>query len=60
MHEQLQARLQELEAEYERGQQRLKELDQEARQVNDALLRISGAIQVLREELEKDNHKESS
>jgi hypothetical protein len=53
MQAQLQQRLQELKAEYEAGQKMLAEL--EARQTNlqHTLLRISGAIQVLEEELAK-------
>jgi predicted nuclease with TOPRIM domain len=53
MHEQLKIRLDELRAEFEKGQQRLKELETEASTVRDMLLRISGAMQVLQEELEK-------
>lgn len=51
MKEQLEQRLLELKAEFESGQKMLAEL--EARQANlrDSLLRISGAIQVLEEEL---------
>ena len=51
--QQLKNRLQELEAEYEKGEQQLQALEQEARQLRDSILRIGGAIQVLREELEK-------
>jgi len=58
MKEQLEQRLLELKAEFESGQKMLAEL--EARQANlrDSLLRISGAIQVLEEELGK--YKEES
>ena len=54
MKEQLEQRLNELKAEFESGQKMLTDL--EARQANlrDSLLRISGAIQVLEEELRKD------
>jgi predicted nuclease with TOPRIM domain len=53
--EQLEERLKELKAEFESGQKMLAEL--EARQANlrESLLRISGAIQVLEEELGKHN-----
>jgi prefoldin subunit 5 len=38
-----------LEAEYRKGQKMLAELDERRNQIRDTLLRISGAIQVLRE-----------
>ena len=53
MQQQLETRLTELRAEFENGQQRLKELESESGSLRDMLLRISGAIQVLQEELEK-------
>ncbi len=42
-------RLRILEEEYRKGQQMLAELDQRRSEVRDTLLRISGAIQVLKE-----------
>lgn len=51
MREQLQNRLAELKAEFESGQQRLAEVENQAAQLRQTLLRISGAIQVLEEEL---------
>ena len=53
MREQLEQRLQQLKAEFEAGQKMLAEL--EARQANlrETLLRISGAIRVIEEELAK-------
>jgi hypothetical protein len=42
-------RLQTLEEEYRKGQQMLLELDQRRAEVRDTLLRIAGAIQVLKE-----------
>jgi predicted nuclease with TOPRIM domain len=60
MQQQLESRLAELRGEFEKGQQRLKEIEAEASSLRDTLLRISGAIQVLQEELEKvgqDNPK---
>ena len=51
MREQLQARLDELKQEFETGQQRLADLDNQAGQLRQTLLRISGAIQVLEEML---------
>ncbi len=43
------ARLQTLENEYERGQEQMAFLDQKRAELRDTLLRISGAIQVLKE-----------
>jgi uncharacterized coiled-coil protein SlyX len=45
-------RLDELRAEYEKGKKTLEELESQAANVRATLLRISGAIQVLQEELE--------
>jgi hypothetical protein len=42
-------RLKTLEDEYRKGQQMLSELDQRRSEVRDTLLRIAGAIQVLKE-----------
>jgi hypothetical protein len=42
-------RLKSLEEEYRNGQQMLMELDQRRAEVRDTLLRIAGAIQVLKE-----------
>ena len=53
MREQLEQRLGELKAEFESGQRQLAELDAQAAQLRQTLLRISGAIQVLEEELSK-------
>lgn len=53
MQQQLENRLTELRSEFEKGQHRLKELELESSSLRDMLLRISGAIQVLQEELEK-------
>lgn len=57
---QLEKRLSELKAEFESGQKALADL--EARQMNlrNTLLRISGAIQVLEEELAKESQSTSS
>ena len=54
----LEQRLAELRAEYEKGQQRLSKLEEERETVRMALLRISGAIQVLEEELGKGREGE--
>lgn len=53
MTEQLKQRLNDLKVEFEKGQQRLQELDAEATSLRNTLMRISGAIQVLEEELAK-------
>ena len=53
MRERLEQRLEELRTEFEKGQQMLQELDTQAATVRQTLLRISGAIQVLEEELGK-------
>lgn len=55
MQEQLVQRLQELKTEFETGQKRLVELDAQRAGLRETLLRISGAIQVLEEELNKSN-----
>jgi len=47
----LRRRLEELRAEYDKGQQTLHELETQAANVRATLLRISGAIQVLQEAL---------
>jgi predicted nuclease with TOPRIM domain len=44
-------RLEKLRAEFARGQERLSQLEAEAAQLRQTMLRISGAIQVLEEEL---------
>lgn len=51
MRERLQNRLQALKAEFENGQRRLAAMDEETTRLRNTLLRISGAIQVLEEEL---------
>lgn len=51
MKQQIKRRLQELRSEYESGQKVLAELEAKQASVRNTLLRISGAIQVLEEEL---------
>jgi uncharacterized coiled-coil protein SlyX len=53
MKEQLERRLRELQAEYKLGQTTLAELQTQQANLQQTLLRISGAIQVLEEELSK-------
>lgn len=60
MKEQLEQRLKELTAEYETGQARLRELDSETQYVRETLLRISGAIQVIKEMLGQPGEKEAA
>lgn len=52
MRERLEARLNELKDQFARGTERIDQLDAEAAKLRETLLRISGAIQVLSEELE--------
>ena len=59
MEDQLKTRLQELQAEYQKGQERLAALEQEMAAVKTSMLRISGAIQVLEELLNNTTTKES-
>lgn len=59
MNEQLQKRLMELKNEYAAGEERLAALNAETTQLRDTMLRISGAIQVLEEELSKSDVTES-
>jgi predicted nuclease with TOPRIM domain len=51
MRTKLQTRLATLKAEYEAGEKMLAELEQKQHTLHNTLLRISGAIQVLEEEL---------
>ena len=53
MKEQIEQRLQSLKAEFEAGQKMLAELEVKQANLRETLLRISGAIQVLEEELGK-------
>lgn len=53
MREQLEKRLAELKAEFEAGQKMMAELEAKQANLRDTLLRISGAIQLLEEELAK-------
>jgi predicted nuclease with TOPRIM domain len=54
MREQLAQRLNELKAEYESGQKMLADLEAKQVSLKETLLRISGAIQVLEEELSQN------
>jgi predicted nuclease with TOPRIM domain len=53
MQAQLEQRLRELQVEYEAGQKMLADLEAQQTNLRNTLLRISGAIQVLEEELAK-------
>ena len=59
MRERLEQRLQELRAEFQGGEQRLADLEQQAMAMQHTLLRISGAIQVLDEELARIDQQEA-
>ena len=53
MKEQLEKRIEELKAEFEAGQKTLADLQNQQTSLRETILRISGAIQVLEEELAK-------
>jgi septal ring factor EnvC (AmiA/AmiB activator) len=53
--EQVQSRMRELQREYDRGEQQLRELVQQETALRETLLRISGALQVLRELIAAEN-----
>jgi uncharacterized coiled-coil protein SlyX len=53
MRERLEERLKELKTEFGNGERTLQELEEQVARVRQTLLRISGAIQVLEEELGK-------
>lgn len=56
MKKQIEKRLHELKSEFESGQKMLSELEEKRQNLNQTLLRISGAIQVLEEELGKTDN----
>ena len=56
MRDQLELRLKELTAEFEAGQQMLADLDAKRADLQQTLLRIDGAVQVLRELLAEPLH----
>ena len=58
MQNQMEQRLDELQRELETGQKRLRELETEQVFVRETCLRISGAIQVLKELLEQSRQKD--
>lgn len=53
MREQLEERVASLQSEFDRGNERLQLLEDEADKLRETLLRIAGAVQVLTEELER-------
>ncbi|MBW4493630.1 MAG: hypothetical protein KME26_11205 [Oscillatoria princeps RMCB-10] len=60
MIERLQQRLESLKAEYQAGQKMLAELETKQANLRETLLRISGAIQVLEEELGIETSEENT
>jgi uncharacterized coiled-coil protein SlyX len=60
MKEQLEQRLTELKAEFASGQKVMTELETKQANLRDTLLRISGAIQILEEELSKVDAEEEN
>jgi predicted nuclease with TOPRIM domain len=54
MKEQLEKRLAELRAEFEKGRTTLQELEAKTASVRETMLRLAGAIQVLQEVLDQD------
>lgn len=54
MRQQMEKRLQELKAEFDSGQKMMADLETNKANLSNTLLRISGAIQVLEEELTKE------
>ena len=60
MKDRLEQRLQELKAEYESGQKMLADLEARQDELRATLMRISGAIQVLEEELDKEGQPQES
>ena len=59
MKEQLEKRLVELKAEFESGQKVMAELETKQANLRNTLLRISGAIQILQEEIDKTTKDET-
>ena len=55
MNEKINQRLEELKAEYHKGEERMAELERETSSLRVSMLRISGAIQVLEEMLHDEN-----
>lgn len=60
MKRQLENRLKELRSEFESGQKALADLEAKQMNLRNTLLRISGAIQVLEEELAKEKEQENT
>ncbi len=54
MEEKVKERLAALKAEFEKGQQKLQQLEDEAQKLRSTLLRISGAVQVMEELLQPE------
>ena len=60
MKEKLEKRLAELKAEFESGKKVMAEYEAKQTELRDTLLRISGAIQILEEEISKENETDDT
>jgi len=60
MKEKLEKRLAELKVEFESGKKVMAEYDAKQADLRDTLLRISGAIQILEEEISKENETDDT
>ncbi len=58
MREQMRKRLEDLKREFQTGQTRLRDIEQQGTQLRETLLRISGAVQVLEELLAEEKSQD--
>jgi predicted nuclease with TOPRIM domain len=58
MREQMRQRLEDLKREFQTGQTRLRDIEQQGTQLRETLLRISGAVQVLEELLAEEKSQD--
>lgn len=57
MQDRLEERLKELKAEFEKGQKALAQLEAQRKNIQESMLRISGAIRVLEEEIDRSRRE---